>query len=65
MTLGTQTNFQALLDVSDMVSRREGGYGDTLWLTLECTSIPGGDTQQVDAIDVAGYYTIWCQGGHI
>lgn len=63
MIANQQTNFSVPIDVSHMVSRRLNGFSDTLWLTLECTTRPGGT--DVAGMDVSGYYTKWCEGGHI
>jgi len=54
------------LDVSSMISRREGvnGFGDTIWVSIERLS---NDTHTGDLtlIAMGGYYAKWCEGGHI
>jgi len=63
-TLNKTKWYQVSLDVSDMVSRREGGFGDTIWVSMERSST---DTHTGDAslISMGAYYTKWCEGGHI
>jgi hypothetical protein len=50
------------LDVSDMISRREGGFGDIIWVTIERTLEDGGNAYLTA---VQGSYTRWCEGAHI
>jgi hypothetical protein len=59
-----QKTYEFSLDISTMVSRREGGFGDILWVSIERTS---GDTHdgEVAMINFQAFYTKWCEGGHI
>jgi len=59
-----QKTYELSLDVKDMVSRRESGFGDILWVTIQRTS---GDTHAGDVamINFQAFYTKWCEGGHI
>jgi len=56
--------YKQLLDISDMISRLDGGFGDTIWVSLERDN---GDTHSGDVtlVAMASYYTKWCEGGHI
>lgn len=53
--------FEAELDVSEMISRREGGFGDELWISLQPTTLTG--TFALTSSQVL--YTKWCEGGHV
>jgi hypothetical protein len=52
------------LDISTMVSRREGGFGDTIFVSLQRTS---GDTHAGDVglVAISANYVKWCEGGHV
>lgn len=52
------------LDISNMISRREPGFPDTLFVSLQRTAgdSHGGDVSLV-AIDA--FYFKWCTGGHV
>jgi len=56
--------YKILLDVSEMISRRENGFGDTIWVSIERSST---DTHSGDVslVAMAAYYTKWCEGGHV
>jgi len=56
--------YKVSLDVSDMMSRREGGFGDTIWVSMQRASSDTHDGD-VSLISMAAYYTKWCEGGHI
>jgi hypothetical protein len=60
-TVNTAVTFEALLDISSMISRRSGGFGDELWVSIQPTVIPGNFTLGSSQIT----YTKWCEGGHI
>ena len=58
---GIQQTFTAELDVSNLVSIRDGGEGDILCVSIEMTTAGG---------DMAGFvlnptYVKWCEGGHV
>jgi len=55
--------YRTLLNVSSMISRREDGFGDTIWVSIERSST---DTHSGDVslVAMAAYYTKWCEGGH-
>lgn len=60
-TANQQAWWTASLDISPMVAERSGGYGDTLWVTIERHV----DTVSNQAlIAVNGNYTKWREGGH-
>ncbi len=63
----TQKTYSVTIDVSNMISRKSGGYGDVLWVTLERTGGAGGDTHNGDVagINLTANYIKWCDGGHI
>ena len=56
--------YTAYLDVSDMVSRRDGGYGDTLWFSMERTR-GYGHLGDISLVDISADYLKWCEGGHL
>ena len=60
----TEKWYDAEIDVSNMVSRREDGHPDTLFVTIQRTAgdSHGGDVALI-AIDAK--YLKWCDGGHI
>jgi len=55
--------YKVSLDVSDMISRRENGFGDTIWVSIERSSVDT-HTGDVSLISMGAYYTKWCEGGH-
>jgi len=63
----TEKWYSVDLDVSNMVARRENGFGDTLWVTLERTGGGASDTHSGDVALVAidANYLKWAEGGHI
>jgi len=54
------------LDISDMISRRLGGFPDTLWVSLERVGDSGSDTHSGDIalVGIAADFLTWCFGGH-
>jgi hypothetical protein len=61
VTLDQLSIFSASLDISEMITRRDGGFGDTLWISIQPTVLPGNFTIGPSQIK----YTAWCQGGHV
>ena len=61
----TQLTYEFLLDVSNMVSRKDAGFGDVLWATIERVGNVDTHSGDVSMIAIAGFYTKWCEGGHI
>lgn len=53
--------FEALLPIPDMLSRREGGFGDEIWISIQPSTITGTFSLTSSQIQ----YTKWCEGGHI
>lgn len=53
--------FQADLDISDMIARRDGSFGDELWISIQMTTLTGTFSITTGTAD----YTKWCEGGHI
>jgi len=52
------------IDVSNMISRRENGYGDTLWFSIE--RVRGYDhLGDISMVDLSANYIRWCEGGHM
>ena len=49
------------IDISDMLSRREDGFGDTLWISIESVTSSGDPIM----LDVSGGYVRWSEGAHI
>jgi hypothetical protein len=64
-TAEVQVTSSVFLNISNTVSRRSGGIGDTLWAVIERDG--GGDTYagNVALINVTAKYFKWCDGGHI
>ena len=62
--LNTQKTYEVFLNIEDTVSRRDGGYGDILWVSIERD---GGDAHGGDVamINLRANYYAWCDGGHI
>ena len=56
--------YKVNLDVSEMISRREDGFGDTVWVSIERSSNDT-HTGDVSLIAMGAYYTKWCEGGHV
>ena len=54
------------LDISDAISRRSGAFGDLIWVSIERLGGSGPDTHgdNVALVQLAPYYTKWCDGGH-
>jgi len=54
------------LNISHMISRREDGFPDILWLTLQRSGGNAGDTHSGDValVAIASNYLTWCNGGH-
>lgn len=63
----TVTWFDVDLDVSGMVSRRDAGYPDILFLTIERAGTNPADTNSdnMDVVEISGDYIAWCNGGHV
>ena len=61
VTVDTVVSFEASLDISDMISRRDGGFGDELWISIQPTILSGNFTLGSSQTT----YTKWCEGGHI
>jgi len=57
--------YTTTLDVSDMVSRRENGYPDTLWFTISRDGVADNFGGVISIIGISANYTKWCEGGHI
>jgi hypothetical protein len=53
--------FEAELDISEMISRRNGGFGDEIWISIQPTTLPGNFSLAGSQVT----YTKWCEGGHI
>jgi hypothetical protein len=64
--IDTQKTEEFALDVSDMISRPQGAFGDVLWLSLEREGDHTNDTHDGDVslLQMSMYYTKWCEGGH-
>lgn len=57
----TIVTFEASLDISKMVARRDVGFGDQLWVSIQPTILPNSFTLGSNQIT----YTKWSEGGHI
>lgn len=61
VTAGQVSTFLANIDVSEMIARRDGAFGDQLWISVEPTDMDGTFTLTTSGLN----YTKWCEGGHI
>lgn len=61
VTVNQLSIFEASLDISEMVSRREGGYGDEIWISIQPTTLPANFSLAGSQVR----YFKWCEGGHI
>jgi hypothetical protein len=61
VTLNTDAFFELDLDISNVISRRENGFGDKIWISLQPTTMSGNFSLSGSQIT----YTRWCKGGHI
>jgi len=61
VTVDKVSIFEANLDISNMLSRRDGAFGDELWISITPTTLPDNFTLAGSQIT----YTKWCEGGHI
>jgi hypothetical protein len=63
----TQITVEASLHIEELISRRESGFGDILWISLERQGGDVLDTHNGDVsiIQSSGFYTKWCEGGHV
>jgi hypothetical protein len=61
-------NFQIYDSVDDtkgsMIARRDSGFGDTIWVSMERSSLDT-HTGDVSLVAMGAFYTKWCEGGHI
>jgi hypothetical protein len=53
--------FEVDLDVSNIVSRRDGGFGDHVWISVQATTLSGNFSISGSQVT----YTKWCEGGHV
>lgn len=55
------------IDISGMVSRRDNGLPDILFLTFERDGGSASDTNtnNMDIVEISGDYVAWCNGGHV
>jgi hypothetical protein len=53
--------FEVDLDVSNILSRRDGGFGDQVWISIQATTLSGNFSLSGSQVT----YTKWCEGGHI
>jgi len=58
---GEISSFIADIDVSRMVSRRPGAFGDQLWLSIQPSTMGGTFSLASSGLN----YTKWCEGGHV
>lgn len=58
---GNVSMFSAMLDVQEMVSRRDGAFGDEIWISLQPSILSG----RFSITSSQATYTKWCEGGHI
>ena len=57
--------YSTTLDISEMVSRRDGGFPDTLWFTISRDGTADDYAGEIDIIGISANYVKWCDGGHI
>jgi len=57
--------YSAELDISSLVARRENGFPDTIWVSIERDGSTDSHTGDVTLVAVDASYTKWSDGGHI
>jgi len=59
--------YQAELDISGVIPRRDGGFPDTIWVSLQRSGGIAGDTHggDVSLVSLTSAYLTWCVGGHV
>ena len=60
VTSGTLEFFEAYLDISDLIARRNNDFPDTMMISIQPSTMGG----NFDLIGVQFYYLIWSPGGH-
>jgi hypothetical protein len=53
--------FRAELDIQEMISRRDGAFGDEIWISLQPSVLSG----RFSITSSQATYTKWSEGGHI
>ena len=61
VTLNQLAVFNASLDISEMIARRDGAFGDQIWISIQPTTLPANFTLGPSQVT----YTKWNEGGHI
>lgn len=61
ITLNQVSMFEASIDVKEMLSRRDGAFGDEIWVSIQPSVLSG----TFDLVSSQATYTRWCLGGHI
>ena len=57
--------YSTALDISNMISRRDGGFPDTIWFSISRDGIGDDYGGEIDIINISANYTKWCEGGHV
>ena len=61
ITANEVSMFEAIIDVKEMLSRRDGAFGDEIWISIQPSILTG--TFAITSSQAT--YTKWCEGGHI
>lgn len=61
ITAAQVSMFEARIDLREMISRRDGAFGDELWISIQPSALSG----TFSLTSGQAVYTKWCDGGHI
>jgi hypothetical protein len=61
VTSGQLEWFEAYLDISDLIARRDAGFPDMMMVSIQPSTMGG----NFDLMGVQAYYLIWAAGGHV
>jgi len=57
--------YQVELDISDIVSRRDGSFPDGLWVSIQRSGTVDSHTDAISLVTLNANYTKWSEGGHV
>lgn len=61
LTAGLVSSFIVDVDISEMISRRDGAFGDQLWISIQPSTMGGSFALTTSGMN----YVKWSEGGHI
>jgi hypothetical protein len=60
ISLGTNELFTAEIDISKAIPRRQSGFGDQIWISIQPSTLPG----SFDLTNIGAAFWTWSEGGH-